>query len=351
MKQTIILILFALLLTPSATAASLPRDVEAALPDGLASAVEDGSVAGGLDWLREKAGGLAGEALRAGTRNAALLVLAALGCGAMEGLADGAGGAAPRYVPYCGVLAVTSLAAGDLHALIGLGARTVDELDTISKLLLPSMAASMAAGGLVSSASVWQVTTLMVCGLLNDAVSRLLPLVYCHAAASAAGAALDDGRLEKLADGLRKLVSGALVAAMTVFSGYLGLAGVLTGAADRATVKAAKLAVSGAIPVVGGVLSDAAESAFAAAGALRGTIGALGVFAILAVCLAPLLRLGAQYLLYRLAAFAAGLVGTKTLGDLIDRLGETFALVFAMTAACALTLLVALLVAASMATG
>ena len=56
-----------------------------------------------------------------------------------------------------------------------------------------------------------------------------------------------------------------------------------------------------------------------------------------------------QFLLYKLAAFAVGLAGTKALGEYLDRLGGAFALVFAMTATCALILLVALLVAAAIA--
>ena len=67
-----------------------------------------------------------------------------------------------------------------------------------------------------------------------------------------------------------------------------------------------------------------------------------------AVCLIPLLRLGVQFLLYKFAAFAAGLAGTKELSEYLDRLGGAFALVFAMTAACATILLVALLVAVAM---
>ena len=39
-------------------------------------------------------------------------ILVAIICGATEGLAEGAGDAAARYVPYCGVLAATALAAG-----------------------------------------------------------------------------------------------------------------------------------------------------------------------------------------------------------------------------------------------
>ncbi len=146
-------------------------------------------------------------------------------------------------------------------------------------------------------------------------------------------------------------MTAALKLAAAAFAAYLTVAGVLTGSVDRAELKVVKAAVSGAIPVVGGVLADTAESALAAAGALRGAVGALGVFAILAVCLTPLLRLGAQYLLYRLASFAAGLAGTKPLAEFLDRLGRVFALVFAMTAACALVLLTAMLVAVTVVTG
>ena len=344
MKRVCMVLITLLLLTTTAHALPLAET----LPEGLRAAVEEDSLAAGAAWLAQSARDAAAELLRDGVRDAALLTLAALLCGAVEGIADTAG--ATRYVSWCGVLVLTTLAAGDLRALIGLGARTVDELGTLSKLLLPTLATAMAAGGFVSAAGVWQVTTLMVCEALTNAVERLLlPLVYCYIAASAAGAMLEESRLDLLADGVKKLVTGGLTALIVTFTGYLALAGVLTGSADRTAIKVTKLAVSGAIPVVGGVLSELTESVLAAAGTLRGTVGVVGVLAIGAVCLVPLLRLGLQFLLYKLAAFAAGLVGTKALGEYLDRLGGAFALVFAMTATCALILLVALLVAATIA--
>ncbi len=353
MKRVVWIIPALLALTVTVRAAVLPESLTNALPEGLPEATNGGELlSGGVSWLAERARSVLDDALRDGARSAALLVLTALLCGAAEGLADGAGAAAVRYVPFCGVLAAASLATRDLHTLLGLGTQTVGELGTLAKLLLPTLAASIAAGGFVSTASVWQVTTLMVCDALCEAAENLLlPLTFCHAAASAAASALDEERLGALADGLKELVTGALKAATAAFAAYLTVAGVLTGSADRAAVKAAKAAVSGAIPVVGGALSDVAESALAAAGAMRGTVGALGIFSILALCLTPLLRLGVQFLLYKLAAFASGLVGTKALGSFLERLGEAFALVFATTAACALVLLVALLVAASMSMG
>ena len=58
--------------------------------------------------------------------------------------------------------------------------------------------------------------------------------------------------------------------------GYLTASGAIAGSADAAAVKAAKMTISRAIPVVGGILSDAAETVLAGAescGALWGWWG------------------------------------------------------------------------------
>jgi len=345
MRRFVSLFLALLLLTTTARAAALPQEL-------VRAAEEHGALDGGVFWLLDGAREELGGVLRGSLHGAALLVLVALLCGAAEGLSQGAGDGAARYVPLCGVLAAASVTAGDLRTLIGLGAATVEELGTMAKLLLPTVAAALAAGGFVSTASVWQVTTLLLCDMLCGAAARfLLPLAYCHIAASAADALLGEGRLGMLADGIKTLLTGALKLLTAVFAAYLTVSGMLTGSTDRAAVKAAKAAVSGAVPVVGGALSDAAEAVLAAAGAARGTVGVLGVFALLSVCLAPMLRIGAQLVLYKLAAFAAGLVGTKPLSDFLSRLGDAFALVFAMTAACAVVLLAAMLAAVAMTAG
>ena len=91
------------------------------------------------------------------------------------------------------------------------------------------------------------------------------------------GAALPESGLDKLADGLKKLISWLLCGAVTAFTLYLSVSGVLTGSADRAAVKAAQTAVSGAVPVVGSILAESAEMVLSAAHSLRAAIGAAGV--------------------------------------------------------------------------
>ena len=147
---------------------------------------------------------------------------------------------------------------------------------------------------------------------------------------------------ESLAEAIRKAVSWALGGSLAAFTLYLTLTGAVSGAADQAAVRAAKAVLSGTVPVVGGILSDAAETLLAGAGVLRGGIGIFGTLGVLAICAYPFLHLGIQYLLYRGAGFLAEAAGGGPLPKLIGGLGSAFALVLGMTASCAAVIIVAI---------
>lgn len=351
MRKMLFLLLAALTLTTSVYALEIPDSARNFLPHELAESVEceDSLLVGGWVYLCNTVRDTLTDVLRSGVRSCALLMLLSLLCGATEGLSDGAGADAVRFVPYFGVLGASILTAGDLTALIGLGAQTVDELGVLGKLLIPTVAAAMAAGGCVGTASLWQVGTLLVSDVLLT-VTRdvLLPLVYCYIALAAAGALLPRGGLDVLAGGVKKLLSWGVCGVTLLFTAFLTVSNVLTGSADKAAVRAGSFVISNAVPVVGGILSEATEAVLAGAFALRGTVGTLGLFAVLAVCAVPLLRLAVQFLFYQAAAFLAAMAGSETLQKFIERLSGAFTLVLALTASCAAILLVALLVAMTM---
>lgn len=353
MKKMLFLLLALLMLTTSAYALEIPDSVREFLPRELVQSVEreDSLLAGGWAYLCDTVRSTLLGVLRSSVRSCAMLMLLALLCGAVEGLSDGTGADAVRFVPYFGVLGASLLTAGDLTALIGLGTQTVDELGVLGKLLIPTVAAAMAAGGCVGTASLWQVGTLFVSDVLLTVTREvLLPLVYCYIALTAADALLLRGGLDVLAGGVKKLLSWGVCGVTVLFTAFLTVSNVLTGSADKAAVKAGSFLLSNAVPVVGGILSEATEAVLAGAGALRGMVGTLGVFAVLAVCAVPLLRLAVQFLFYQAAAFLSAMAGCETLEKFINRLSGAFTLVLALTASCAAILLVALLVAITMVT-
>ena len=350
MKRWVFLLLALLLLTGKANAAEVPRDLMKALPEGTENLIEfadpaDASgLARGVGRILEDIKGKVGEVLRQRTRGAASVLLAVVLCAAVEGLSQGAGGKSAQFLPMAGALSVTLLTAGSLDSLMGLGAETIGELNRFSKALLPTLAAATAASGAVTTATVQQVTTVFFVDLLLNLVDGLLlPMVYLYTGALAAAACLPESRLGAIAEGLKKILTWILTTTLLVFTVYLSVARVISGAADGAAVRVTKAAISGVVPVVGGIIAEASETVLVGAGLLKNTIGLVGMLAILAACAYPFLQLGVQYLLYKLTAFLAAAIGAPGLCKLIDGLGGAFGLVLGMTGACALLLLVSVL--------
>ena len=338
-----------LALTVTVRAAEVPEDLVRSAPEAAEELLEGADLtAGGLTaalaQLLQSLGDRAGEMVRQRLRGAAAILLVVVLCGAAEGFFQGSGMKSPPFLPMAGALSVTMAAAGSLDSLLGLGASTIDELSAFSQTLLPTLAAATAAAGAVTTATVQQVATVFFVDLLIQLIDRVcLPMVYLYIGVVTAAACLPENRLGTLADGVKKVVTWVLTGAVLAFTLYLSVVRVITGSADAVTVKVAKAAISGVVPVVGKIISDASETVLAGAGMLKNTIGIFGTLAILAACAYPFLQLGVQYLLYKLTAFLAGAVGAPGLCKLIDGLGGAFGLILAMTGSCALLLLVSVL--------
>ena len=197
---------------------------------------------------------------------------------------------------------------------------------------------------MVGAASVKQVATVFFCDVLLTAIrSLLLPLLSLYIGAAAAAAMLGDTRLDAAARGIKKGITWALTGFLTAFTLYLSVAGIVAGTADAAAVRLTKRAIASAVPVVGNVIAGAAETVLSGAAALKNSIGVFGVLAVLGTCAVPFLRIGVQYMLYKLAAFAAGTVSSKPLVGLVDSLGSAFGLILGMVGGCALLLTVSVL--------
>ena len=309
------------------------------LNEGLQSILDTGSAA---LW------GVVRKAVRSGILLLTVVLLCALGDGAYSGTGLGT---SLEIVPIVGALAITAVAVTDVSSLIGMGRQALDSMDSFSKVLLPTLAAATAAGGSPAGAVARQVATVFFADVLLTLIDRLLlPLVYAYIAACVAHAAVGNEGLKRVAGLLKWGVTSALTTIMLAFVGYLTVSGVIAGSADAVAIKAAKFAVSGMVPVVGGILSDAAETVLAGAGLLKNSVGVFGMLAVLSMCVIPFLQLGVHYLAYKLTAALSATVAEGRVAGLIDNIGGAFGLVLGMTGACALLLLVSMISAISVVT-
>lgn len=301
-----------------------------------------------LDTGSEQVSGILRQAVRSGVLLLCVVLLTALA----DGLGQGLGGSGVDAAALAGALAVTAVAVGDVNILIGMGRETIENIGAFSKLLLPSITAAAAAAGMPGSAVVRQVITMLFSDILFTLIDKLLlPMVYLYIASSTAYAAFGNEGLKRIGATLKWAVTGILTALMLIFVAYLTVSGVIAGTTDAVTVRATKFAVSSVVPVVGGILADAAETVLAGAGILRNAVGVFGMLAALAMCITPFLQLGIHYLVYKMTSALTATVAQGRVAGLIDSIGGAFALVLGMTGACALLLLISLISAISLTVG
>ena len=314
---------------------ALPQESRALL-DGVDAASERGLAAqlgrmleNGMDDLRA--------GWTAGLRSLARVAVIALLCGAAEGVrhASGADGGLPA-VSMVGVLAIAGSVLFDMTGLMALCRNTLGSVSAFSKTMLPVMAAAVSLSGAPTRAAMIQAATLFALELMIRMIECvLLPLLCVYLAIVTVNCALGQQLLQKLGEFVLWFVRTTLKAALTLFVTYLTLSGALGGSADGLAVKTAKAALSGSIPVVGGVISDATESLLAGAVVIRGLTGVFGILCVLAICLVPFLKLGINYLLFKGGAALLSMICGKELTGYLSALSEGFGILLGMLGTCA----------------
>lgn len=291
-----------------------------------------------------------GSAVASAARNAALLLaivfLAAL-CASISTNA-----ACLKASQTAGAVAVAVLSIGHVTSCITAGSEALATLRDFSKILLPSMCAAAAASGAATSAAAkYAATSLFLDVLLSAETAVLLPLLYLYAGTVICGTTLENDVLSALSGLLRKAFRLLLIGFASVFTLYLSLTGILTGAADAAAAKAVKTTVSAALPVVGSIVSDAASTVTSSAAILRGGIGIVGVVSVAAVCITPYLQLAVHYVLYKLAAGVAASFADKRVGRLIDGFADVYGFLLGMVGVASLILFLSIVSSMKAVTG
>lgn len=240
-----------------------------------------------------------------------------------------------------GTVGIAVLLLQGTNSLIHLGSATVQELSEYGKLLLPVMTAALAAEGGITTSAALYTGTIAFNSLLTTLLSKLLiPMVYIFLALAAANAALGEDILKQMRDFVKWLMTWCLKTVLTVFTTYISITGVVSGTTDAATLKMTKMTISGMVPVVGGILSDASEAVLVSAGVVKNSAGIYGILAILALFLGPFLQIGVHYLVLKVTGALCGIFGSKRMSGIVSDFGTAMGLLLGMTGAFCLMLLI-----------
>jgi stage III sporulation protein AE len=250
-------------------------------------------------------------------------------------------GTAKRVTDLACTLSVSIILIQPANSLIQLGMQTVGEISEYGKLLIPVMTAAMAAEGGVTTSAALYTATIAFNTMLTAAITKLIiPMIYIYIVLCIATSAISENLLKQTRDFIKWLMTWALKISIYLFTGYLGITGVISGTADASAIKAAKLAINGFVPVVGNIISDASETILVSAGVMKSSVGIYGMLVILATWISPFLRIGAHYILLKITSCVCGVFGTKESVGLIEDFSGIMGFILAITGTVCLLLLI-----------
>lgn len=336
MKQLLLILPLLLVLAVPARATDLTAPTVPASAAERMQRQTDSLGEGILEILRDAISGLRPD-LAEGAKSCLGVTAAAMLLSLVEVLPEGR----QKIVTFAGTMCVAGMLLSGSRSLVRLASDTITEMSEYGKLLLPVMTTAMASQGNFSSSAALYAGTASGNWFLTTLIAKIfVPMVYLFLALATAGSAIDEPMLKKLRDTVKGCVSHCLKTILSIFTGYMTITGVVSGTTDAATLKATKLTISGLVPVVGGILSDASESVLVGAGLVKNAAGIYGILAVIAVCLLPFLRIGVHYLLLKGTAAVCGIFAGKRLTELVEDFSGAMGLLLAMTGAECLLLLI-----------
>ena len=271
------------------------------------------------------------------------IALTVIGTTMLVGVLKSREGIGKETVSLVAVIAVSCCLLQPAGTQVAVAKETVLQLSAYGKLLLPVMTAALAAQGGTATSVALYTATVAFDGFLSTLISGLLlPMVYIYLVLAVAHSALDDAMLKRLRNLIKSIMTWTLKILLYIFTAYISISGVVSGAADQSALKAAKLTISSMVPVVGSILSDASEAVLVGASVVKNTAGIGGTLVVIAIAIVPFFQIGLHYLCLKLTAAVCALFSEKQISGLIEDFSSAMGFLLAMTGSMCLIFLVSL---------
>lgn len=230
-----------------------------------------------------------------------------------------------------GVLACSGIICTSFATLAESAKIAIDGFAAFLSVYIPAFAGIMAANGQTATGAAYSAVITVAVQVLSQIFSLIIfPLTSCIMGVSIAGAVNPELKINSIAEMAKKLVNWGLTLIMTVFTGLLSVQSFVGAAADTVSMKAVKFTVSGAVPIVGGAVSDALSTVKGSLGLIKATTGSYGIIASAVIIIPILISAVLLRTAFMAAASLSETLGTSRLTVLLKSGESVIAVIIAM---------------------
>ncbi|MDE6035960.1 MAG: stage III sporulation protein AE [Ruminococcus sp.] len=227
------------------------------------------------------------------------------------------GTSAGLYNMICVITAVTVIMP-QLFTVYGSALTAIQRGGNFILVFVPVFAGITLIAGGITTAGIYNLLILGASELIvRLSENFLIPVVSISTVLAVSGSVFPDMSLNSIINLLKKLITWGMTVTMTLFTGFVSMKCTLGGKADGVASKTARFLISGAVPVVGGAVSDAYATVKSSFDVIHGSVGTAGVIAMIIIMSPPVLEVLVFRLVMWIGTAIAELFSTEPLTKLM----------------------------------
>lgn len=238
------------------------------------------------------------------------------------------------YCVYAGVIVTVFL------EIITPVRETIQSLILMIKTMIPTLLALLSFSGGVTTASLMSTLLITLINIISIVIGEfLINVVISTTALSIADKMSEQINISSAIKFSKQFVKWVILFCMAVYSGVYGVYGLAGTALDSRVGKAVRFAVGSSVPIVGGVVSESLEVILGTVGVLKSLTGVVGIIAICAVGVYPMIKTALTMWVLKLTAAILEPVSDKRLVALTTDIADSVSMIFAILVSVSLLLI------------
>ncbi len=196
----------------------------------------------------------------------------------------------------------------------------------------PVFAGVMAASGKVVTASTSAYIVLGFSSVASAAAGVIvIPLISLYLCLSLVSGLQNNNSLVPFSESVKKAVNLLLGLLLVLFSGLLSVKMLISGVGDSVTLRGVKFAVSSFVPIIGSALGEAVAAAGSYVGVLSKTFGIFGILALIVFFLPVAAEILLWILTLTVSSSVADLLGNDKISKVFGSVRTAFSVLWSIT--------------------
>jgi stage III sporulation protein AE len=246
---------------------------------------------------------------------------------------------------YACYMVIVSIMVVSFSNVMKLGTSIIDDMVNFMYATIPALITLLVSGGNLTSGGIFQPILVAIVEISATIFKNVfIPLIFLSTVLSIVNNISDKIQVSKLAGFLKLITKWALGLTLTLFVAIVSVQGSLGAVVDGVAAKTAKFAIGAFIPVVGGYLSDAAETVIGCTLIIKNAAGIAVMIGIIGMCIVPIIKILSLILLYRITCALIEPIAEKRITGCLNEMAGSLTYILGIVASVALMFLLSITV-------